>query len=81
MCNISQGVTIGISGRGSNRGVPKIANRVYIGANAVIAGKIDVGDDCVIGANSLLNKSIDSGLTVQGVPATIINTNSSKGYI
>ena len=61
--------------------MPKIGNRVYIGANAVIAGKIDVGDDCVIGANSLLNKSIDSGLTVQGVPAIIINTNSSKGYI
>ena len=81
MCNISQGVTIGISGRGANRGVPKIGNRVYVGANAVIAGKIDVGDDCVIGANSLLNKSIDSGLTVQGVPAIIINTNSSKGYI
>ena len=81
MCNISQGVTIGVSGRGANRGVPKIGNRVYIGANAIIAGKIEVGDDCVIAANSLLTKSVTAGVTVLGVPAIIVNRNSSKGYI
>jgi len=35
-CNISQGVTIGVSGRGTKRGVPKIGNRVYIGANVTV---------------------------------------------
>src|SRR6266487_3213199 len=38
-CNLSQGVTIGVSGRGERRGVPRIGNRVYIGANAVVVGK------------------------------------------
>lgn len=51
-CNISQGVTIGVSGRGVKRGVPKIGDNVYIGANAVVAGKIEVGNNCVIAANS-----------------------------
>src|SRR5205085_4361981 len=34
-CNLSQGVTIGVSGRGAQRGVPRIGDRVYFGANAI----------------------------------------------
>ena len=51
-CNISQGVTIGVSGKGERRGTPKIGNNVFIGANSVIAGKISIGDNSVIAANS-----------------------------
>ena len=80
-CNISQGVTIGVSGRGEKRGVPIIGNNVYIGANAVVVGKIVIGDNCVIAANSLVVKSVESNSTVMGVPATVINNNNSKGYI
>lgn len=80
-CNISQGVTIGVSGRGNFRGVPKIGNNVYIGANAVLAGKIEVGNNCTVAANSLLIQSIEDNVTALGVPAKEINKNSSKGYI
>lgn len=80
-CNISQGVTIGVSGRGVNRGVPIIDNNVYIGANAVLAGKIHIGDNCVIGANSLVIKSVEPNTTVMGVPAKVINHNTSQEYI
>ena len=80
-CNISQGVTIGISGRGEHRGVPVIGNHVYIGANAVIAGKITIGDNCVIAANSLVINSVDTNTTVMGVPAVVVNNKTSKDYI
>lgn len=80
-CNISQGVTIGVSGRGANRGVAIIGDNVYIGANAVVAGKITIGDNCVIAANSLVIKSVDANTTVMGVPAEIVNNNTSKDYI
>ncbi len=80
-CNISQGVTIGVSGRGEKRGVPTIGDNVYMGVNAVIAGKITIGDNCVIGANSLVVKSVEKNKTVLGVPATVINSNTSKDYI
>lgn len=80
-CNISQGVTIGVSGRGDKRGVPIIGNHVYMGANAVIAGKISIGDNCVIAANSLVINSIEINKTVMGVPAVIINNKTSKDYI
>ncbi|WP_055435380.1 DapH/DapD/GlmU-related protein [Lacinutrix algicola] len=80
-CNISQGVTIGVSGRGDKRGVPTIGNNVYIGVNAVIAGPIIIGDNCVIAANSLVTKSIARNAVVVGVPGKIVNYNSSKDYI
>ena len=80
-CNISQGVTIGISGRGKKRGVPKIGNNVYIGANSVIAGKIKIIDNVVIGACSLVVNDIVEEGTVLGVPAVKINNNNSENYI
>ncbi|MFC7356880.1 serine O-acetyltransferase [Jejudonia soesokkakensis] len=80
-CNISQGVTIGVSGRGKKRGVPVIGNNVYMGARATIAGNITVGDDVVIGANSLVVKDVVNGITVVGVPATQVSTHDSSAYI
>ncbi len=80
-CNISQGVTIGISGRGEKRGVPVIGNRVYIGTNAVVVGNIVVGDDVVIGANSLVNRDVPSHCTVLGVPAVVVSQQGSSDYI
>ena len=80
-CNIAQGVTVGVSGRGAKRGVPIIGNNVFIAANAVVVGKIDVGDNSVIGANSLVVSNVENGTTVVGVPAVFINNNNSEGYI
>lgn len=80
-CNISQGVTIGVSGRGDHRGIPVIGNQVYIGANATIAGKLKVGDKAVIGANSLVVKDVVAGTTVVGVPAIKVSDNDSADYI
>jgi serine O-acetyltransferase len=80
-CNISQGVTIGVSGLGDNRGVPEIGDNVYIGANVVVAGKIKIGDDVLIGANSLVNCDVIDKSVMLGVPAIMISSKSSKGYI
>lgn len=80
-CNISQGVTIGVSGLDKNRGVPIIGNNVYIGANTVLAGKIIINDNVLIGACSFVNASITSNSVVLGVPAIKISDKSSNGYI
>lgn len=80
-CNISQGVTIGVSGQGEKRGTPVIGDNVYIGANAVIAGKIIVGDNVLIAACSLVNRDVPENAVVAGVPAQILSEKSSEGYI
>ena len=80
-CCILQGATIGISGRGTNRGVPRIGDRVYLGANAVVVGKIMVGDDALIGANSLVNRDVPPHRTVVGVPAVVVSDRGSEDYL
>lgn len=80
-CNISQGVTIGVSGRGKKRGTPVLGNEVYIGSSSVVSGNITIGNDVLIGACSLVKDSIPDGSVVMGVPAIIVSQKGSKGYI
>ena len=80
-CNISQGVTIGTSGLGSRRGVPTIGDRVYIATNAVVVGAITIGDEAVIAANSLVTRDVEARTTVMGVPAKVVKSRGSAGYL
>lgn len=80
-CCISQGVTIGISGRGEQRGVPVIGDRVYLGVNAVVVGKVTVGNDAVVAANSLVLRDVAPKCGVIGVPARVVDNEGSADYI
>ena len=80
-CNISQGVTIGVSGKDEKRGVPIIGNNVFIGANSVVAGKIVIEDNVLIGACSLVTSNVLEGSVMLGVPAKSISQDTSNGYI
>ncbi len=80
-CCITHGVTLGVSGTGARRGAPKIGNRVYIGANAVGVGRISIGDDAVVGANSLVNRDVPPHTTVLGVPAVVVSERGSEEYL
>ena len=79
--NISQQVTIGISGRDENRGVPEIGNQVYIGPGAKVFGKIKIGNNVAIGANAVVNKDIPDNSVAVGIPAKIISDSGSLDYI
>lgn len=49
---------------------PRIGNNVYIGPGAKIFGPIEIADDCVIGANAVVNKScLIKGAKLLGIPA------------
>ncbi len=69
-CVLRQSTTIGNAGRGS--GCPIIGNHVDIGANVCIIGPVHIGDNVVIGAGSVVTKSIPAGCTVVGNPARIL---------
>lgn len=80
-CNLSQGVTLGVDGRGENRGSPQIGDRVFIGPGAKIFGKITIGDDAVIGANAVVSKSIAERAVAVGIPAKIVSYNGSFDFV
>ncbi|MGG0237438.1 serine O-acetyltransferase [Bacillus rhizoplanae] len=71
-CVIGQNVTIASSGEG-----PIIGNNVYIASGAkCIGGRI--GDNVVIGTNSVVTKDVPSNCVVAGVPAKVISNDISK---
>ncbi len=80
-CNISQGVTIGITNRGERKGVPIIGDRVYIAPGAKIIGGILIGNDAAIGANCVVTKDVPEHAVVVGVPGKVVSDKGSEGYI
>jgi serine O-acetyltransferase len=70
--NLSQQVTIGVGGFGDRRGTPVIGDRVYIGPGAKIFGPITIGDESIIGANAVVNRSVPPRSIVVGVPGRVI---------
>ncbi len=56
--NISQDVTIGVSGQGDKRGCPVIGDNVYIAPGAKLFGKIKIGNNVKIGANAVVYKDV-----------------------
>jgi Acetyltransferase (isoleucine patch superfamily) len=49
-----------------------IGDRCWIGDNVFLREGITLGDDVVVGANSVVTKSFPSGSVVAGVPAKLI---------
>ena len=47
----------------------KIGRDVWIGANAVILGGVTIGDGAVIAAGAVVNRDVEVGAVVAGVPA------------
>ena len=52
--------------------VPSIGNNVYIGPGAKLWGRIVIGNNVMIGANSVVGKSFPDNVCIAGVPARII---------
>lgn len=52
-----------------------LERNVWIGANSTILKGVVIGENSIVGVNSLVNKSVDSNVIVAGIPAKIIRKN------
>ena len=50
----------------------KIGSRVWIGENAVILAGSEIGDGCIVGANSVVRGRFEGGCMLAGAPAKVI---------
>ncbi len=69
--NVSTGVVIGTQFRGKRKGSPTIGNYVWIGANAIIVGNINIGNNVLIAPGSYVNFDVPDGSIVIGNPGLI----------
>lgn len=78
-CTLRPGVVIGKKNHENANDMP-----VYVGDNCDfglgvrVFGKITIGDNVTIGANSVVTKDIPDNMVVAGVPAIIIKTKGAK---
>ena len=70
--SVECGANVLIGGNARTLGVPTIEDDVYIGFGAVIIGPITIGRGSLIGANSVVTRSIPPRSVAAGNPAQII---------
>lgn len=69
-CRIHICVNIGANGGNA----PILGDNIYIGPGAKIFGDIQIADNIMIGANSVVNKSfLEKGSVIVGIPARVVN--------
>lgn len=79
--NIAQGVTIGAASRGARTGAPTLGDRVWVGANAIIVGKVTIGDDALIAPGAYVNFDVPAMSVVLGNPGKVVSNTGSVGYV
>ena len=52
----------------------RVGNNVYIGSGAYIMPGVTIGDNCIIGAASVVTKDIPANSVAVGIPARVIKT-------
>lgn len=57
-----------------------IGDNVYISSGAVLMGNVKIGNNVIIGANSVVTKSVPDNCIVGGIPAKIIGHTDQLGY-
>jgi serine O-acetyltransferase len=77
-CTLRQGVTIG--NRHVDGPVPVIGSNVEFGAYAQVLGSVRIGDNCRIGAMSVVLSDMPDGATAVGAPARIILKSHADGF-
>jgi serine O-acetyltransferase len=79
--NINQGVTIGVASRGPLTGAPTLEDRVWVGANAVIVGKVTIGREALIAPGAYVNFDVPPNAVVLGNPGKVVSDKGSAGYV
>lgn len=79
-CILYQGVTLGGVGTGPNKEKrhPTLNDGVMVSAGAKIIGNVVIGENSIIGAQSVVLKDVPRDCTVVGVPGYIVKQDGKK---
>ena len=58
----------------NSSGKVSIGNNVYIATNVTLLKGVSIGDNCIVGAGSVVNKSIPANSVAVGVPCRVVST-------
>ena len=58
----------------TSKGPTRIGDNVWCGANVVVTSGVTIGERCVIGANSVVNRDLPAFSIAAGAPAKVVKT-------
>jgi serine O-acetyltransferase len=62
-------------GQAERIGYPRIGAGTIIGAGVRVLGKIEVGENCALGANAVVVSDVPAGKVALGIPARVVGDN------
>ena len=78
-CVMFHGVTLGGTGKQSDKRHPSIGSSVLLGTHATLLGPVQVGDRVKIGARAvIINRDVPANCTVVGAPGKIVRLNGKR---
>lgn len=77
-CTLYQGVTLGGTGKEQGKRHPTLGNNVMVSAGAKVLGSFTIGDNCKIGAGSVVLEEVPPNCTVVGIPGRIVKRNNQS---
>lgn len=80
-CNITHGSMLGQLNRGARAGSPVLGDDVFLAAGCKVIGNIQIGNRAAVGANAVVTKDVPDDGVVGGIPAKLLSTAGSAGYI
>ena len=60
-----------IGNNGKSESVPTLGNNVDLGFGSIVIGNVFLGDNCIVGANSVVLKSFPSDSRIVGIPGVL----------
>lgn len=72
------GVTLGGTSQEKGKRHPTLADGVVVGTGAKILGAITIGENCRIGANAVVVKSVPPNSVVVGVPGQVVQRSKPR---
>ncbi|MFM7013853.1 MAG: serine O-acetyltransferase [Actinomycetota bacterium] len=75
---IYHGVTLGAKENIETDRHPIIGSHVVLGAGSKIIGRIQVGDNCYVGANTVVTKDVPAGSTVVGQTGKVLTKKDAE---
>ena len=80
-CNLSQGITIGISNYGEKIGVPTVGHHVFFGPGSCVFGNVTIGNHVTIGANAVVTENVQDNYTILSPKSIQIDKDLSPYFI
>lgn len=79
-CVLYQGVTLGGVGTGEHKVKrhPTLLNNVMVSAGAKVIGDVTIGNNSIVGAQTVVLADVPDNCTVVGVPAFIVKENGIR---